>query len=163
MGIAFKLVNRRSLRLLALAALAAWLAGCDVPIDQRGNLPEESNLDQVKPGSTDKATVTRLLGSPSTVAEFDTDTWYYVSQKTKDVAFFRTDLLDQKVVAITFDKDGVVKDIATKGMQDRETITPDPHATPAPGREFSVIEQFLGNFGKFTNKAAKDSPSSGGP
>jgi outer membrane protein assembly factor BamE (lipoprotein component of BamABCDE complex) len=152
MGIAFKLVNRRSRRLLAFVALGVLLAGCEVSADLRGNSPDANNLDQVKPGTTDKATVTRLLGSPSTVAAFDTDVWYYVSQKTKNVAFFRTDVLEQKVVAITFDKDGVVKDIDTKDLKDARAITPDPNATPTPGREFSVIEQFLGNFGKFTEK-----------
>ncbi len=135
-----------------IAALA--LAACSIPVDQRGNLPEKAALEQIKPGVTDKATVTRLLGSPSSIATFDPNTWYYISQKTKDVAFFKTELLDQEVVAIDFDKDGLVRDVRHRSMEDRQAITPDPNATPAPGREFSVIEQLIGNFGKFSGKGA---------
>jgi outer membrane protein assembly factor BamE (lipoprotein component of BamABCDE complex) len=150
----FKPVHRRRRWRLAAPLCVAWiLAACNVPVDQRGNLPEENNLSQIKPGETDKATVTRLLGTPSTVAAFDPNTWYYVSQKTKTVAFFRTDVLDQEVVSITFNQDGVVKTVDTHGMQDAQAVTPNPNATPSKGREFSTIEMFLGNFGKFVNKS----------
>ena len=136
----------------ALAALVLALAACSIPIDQRGNLPEKSALTQIQPGVSDKATVTRLLGSPSSIAAFDANTWYYISQKSKSVAFFKPDLLDQEVVAIDFDKDGLVRDVRHRGMQDAQLITPNPNATPAPGREFSFIEQLIGNFGKFSGK-----------
>ncbi len=131
---------------LALAAMSA----CSTPVDQRGNLPEPQILAQIKPGVTDKATVTRLLGSPSSVAAFDKDTWYYISQKTKNVAFFKPELVDQEVVAIAFDHDGVVRDVSHRGMEDREIVIPNPNATPAPGREFSFWEQLIGNFGRFS-------------
>lgn len=158
-------------RLPSLAALfrsclaAAALAACSIPVDQRGNLPEPQVLAQIKPGETDKATVTRLLGSPSSIAAFDKDTWYYISQKTKNVAFFKPELVDQEVVAIAFNQDGVVRDVSRRGMEDREIITPNPNATPAPGREFSFFEQLIGNFGRFSNGAGIGSQSQpgGGP
>lgn len=139
-------------RLLLSLAAALALAACSIPVDQRGNLPEKAALEQIKPGVTDKATVTRLLGSPSSIAAFDPNTWYYISQKTKNVAFFKTELIDQEVVAIDFDKEGLVRDVRHRGMEDRQEITPNPNATPAPGREFSFIEQLIGNFGKFSGK-----------
>lgn len=148
-------------RCAALAALLV-LAGCSNPVDQRGNLPEKEALDQIKPGVTDKATVTRLLGSPSSVAAFEPNTWYYVSQKTQEVAFFKPELLDQEVVAIDFDKDGVVRDIRHRGLKDRQQITPNPNATPAPGREFSFLEQLIGNFGKFSGGGAAGGGPAGG-
>lgn len=144
------------------AASALALAACSIPVDQRGNLPEKASLDQIKPGVSDKATVTRLLGSPSSIATFDTDCWYYISQKTKEVAFFRPELLDQEVVAIDFDKDGLVRDIRHRGLADRQAITPNPNATPAPGREFSFIEQLIGNFGKFSGQNTGGNNPGGG-
>jgi len=138
----------------------AALAACSIPIDQRGNLPEKAVLEQIQPGVTDKATVTRLLGSPSSIAAFDTNTWYYISQKSKTIAFFKPDLLDQEVVAVDFDKDGLVREIRHRGMQDAHAVTPNPNATPAPGREFSFMEQLIGNFGKFSGKG--QAPGGGG-
>jgi outer membrane protein assembly factor BamE (lipoprotein component of BamABCDE complex) len=175
MGIFRHLVNRRAaprtlsltprprhwrlpVALSATAGLA--LAACSIPIDQRGNLPEKTTLDQIQPGVTDKATVTRLLGSPSSIAAFDANTWYYISQKSRAVAFFKPQLLDQEVVAVDFDKDGLVRDVRHRGMQDAQAVTPNPNATPAPGREFSFIEQLIGNFGKFSGKG--QAPGGGG-
>ena len=136
---------------LGAVALVALVAGCHQPVDQRGNLPTESQLKEIKLGVTDKATVTRLLGSPSSVAAFDGDTWYYISQKTKEIAFFKPELVDQEVLVIAFDKDGVVREIRHRGLEDRVAIVPNPHATPAAGREFSFLEQLIGNFGRFSS------------
>ena len=144
---------------LGLALIA--LAGCNIPTTQRGNLPKADALDQVKPGVTDKQTVTRLLGTPSTTAAFDDHTWYYISNETKQVAFLEPQLLDQQVVAIRFDDHGVVVGIDRKGLKDANVITPNPNATPAPGREYTFLEQLIGNFGKF-NSGAEDSGGKGG-
>jgi outer membrane protein assembly factor BamE (lipoprotein component of BamABCDE complex) len=153
-------------RLLVTAFLALGAGACNVPVDPRGNQPTDTQLSQIKPGVTDKASVTRVLGSPSTVAAFDTDTWYYVSQKTKEVAFFKPELLDQEVLVIEFDKNGVVRDVRHRGLQDRVAVVPNPNATPAPGREFTFIEQLIGNFGKFsgggTGSGTQTNPG-GGP
>lgn len=155
---------RSSLRVALLAGFAvAALSSCSVPIDQRGNLPQAEALQQVKPGVTDKATVTRLLGSPSSIAAFDSETWYYISQKTKEIAFFKPELLDQEVVAIDFDKDGIVRDVRRRGLDDRQAVSPNPRATPAPGREFSFIEQLIGNFGRFSNTPDRSPGTVAGP
>jgi outer membrane protein assembly factor BamE (lipoprotein component of BamABCDE complex) len=149
--------------LLAAALLSLTLAGCGVPVDPRGNLPTPEQLGQIKPGVTDKATVTRILGSPSSVATFDNSTWYYISQKTKEVAFFKPELLDQEVVVIDFNKAGVVRDIRRRNMNDRVAVVPNPNATPAPGREFTFFQQLIGNFGRFSGTDQSQTQPGGGP
>jgi outer membrane protein assembly factor BamE (lipoprotein component of BamABCDE complex) len=151
------IVNRSA----ALAAALLALACCNNPVDQRGNLPDPEKLAQIKPGTTDKATVTQLLGSPSSIATFDANTWYYISQKTRPVAFFVPERVDQEVVAIDFDDSGIVQDLRRKSMADAATVEPNPKATPAPGREFSVLEQLLGNLGRFSGKQKGNSTTSG--
>ena len=152
----------RSFLALGATTLLVLLAACHMPVDQRGNLPTEAQLKEVKPGVTDKATVTRLLGSPSSIAAFDTDTWYYISQKTKEIAFFKPELVDQEVLVIAFDKEGVVREIRHRGLEDRVAVVPNPNATPAAGREFSFLEQLIGNFGRFSNSAPTGATSGGG-
>ncbi len=154
-------VGLRPLFLLAAAAIA--LAGCGPQVDLRGNAPDKATLGKIQPGVTDKATVTALLGSPSTVAQFDDNTWYYISQRTKDLAFFKPELLDQRVVTITFDDKGLVKKIAYLGLKDHRNIEPNPNATPAPGHEFTLLEQLIGNFGRFSGSAPTDSGSTAQP
>jgi outer membrane protein assembly factor BamE (lipoprotein component of BamABCDE complex) len=150
-----------ALRFFALSLGLIALTACNIPSTQRGNLPKPDALDQIKPGVTDKQTVTRLLGTPSSTAAFDTNTWYYISHETKQVAFLEPTLLDQQVVAIRFDDNGIVVGIDRKGMGDAQTITPNPNATPAQGREYTFLEQLIGNFGKFNSD--KDNGTPGGP
>jgi outer membrane protein assembly factor BamE (lipoprotein component of BamABCDE complex) len=137
---------------MSMAVLA--LAACTNPVDQHGNLPEADKVAEIKAGSTDKATVTQLLGSPSSVAAFDDDTWYYISQKVRPMAIVPAERVDQQVVVIAFDEKGIVRDVERRTLADGETIQPNPDATPAPGREFSLLEQLIGNFGKFAGKSA---------
>ncbi|HEX4112104.1 MAG TPA: outer membrane protein assembly factor BamE [Stellaceae bacterium] len=146
---------------LALIALAmtVTLAGCGPPNDLRGNNPDKKVMAEIKPGVTDKVSVTKLLGSPSSVATFDKNTWYYISQETQNVAFFKPRLKDEKVVSISFNDQGIVKQIAYLGMDDHVDVVPNPNATPAPGREFTILEQLIGNFGRFSGTE----PTSGGP
>jgi outer membrane protein assembly factor BamE (lipoprotein component of BamABCDE complex) len=147
-----------ALRFFALSLGLIALTACNIPTTQRGNLPKPDALAQVKPGITDKQTVTRLLGTPSSTAAFDANTWYYISHETKQVAFLEPELLDQQVVAVRFDDKGVVVGIDRKGLHDAQTITPNPNATPAQGREYTFLEQLIGNFGKF-NSATDDKTS----
>lgn len=133
----------------ALALIAGALAGCEAQTDVRGNLPDPEAMAQIKPGVHSRADVTRLLGAPSTVATFSKETWYYIGGRVKTVAFFKPELLERRVVTIHFDKAGRVADIqkmdATKGyslsMVDRET--------PTKGKELTVLQQLLGNIGRF--------------
>lgn len=145
---------------LALAASLAVgaLAACSPTVNQRGNLPPPSALEQIKPGSTDKATVTRILGSPSSVASFDAQVWYYISQRTEELAFFKPEIRDQDVIVITFDKDGLVTDVQRLHGKGRDNLEPVARTTPAPGKELSFIEQLLGNFGRFNTGNQQSKP-----
>jgi outer membrane protein assembly factor BamE (lipoprotein component of BamABCDE complex) len=132
------------------AAAAIALGGCAISVDQRGKLPDEERIAQIKPGSTTKDQVIKILGSPSSASVFDDSTWYYISRKTEQVAFFKPSVLDQQVFIVDFNDKGVVKDLGHKTLADGASITPAPGATPAPGRELSFMEQLIGNVGRFS-------------
>ncbi|HEY3920245.1 MAG TPA: outer membrane protein assembly factor BamE [Stellaceae bacterium] len=160
--------RHQALHPLAVAVILAGLAGCSLPVSDRGNLPKADLLAQVKPGVTDKASVKALLGTPSSVASFDGNTWYYISKQEKQIAFLKPEVLNQQVYAINFDDKGIVTSVSHKGLQDSQTMTPNPNATPAQGREFTFLEQLIGNFGKFNAGGGgagggPGSPNPGGP
>ena len=134
-----------------LAAAALLLAGCTISVDQRGNLPDPDKLAAIQPGTTTKEQVVKVLGTPSSESTFNDDTWYYISRKTKQVAFFSPTILDQQVYIVDFDNRGVVRNVDHRSMADGAAITPAPGATPAPGRELTFLEQLVGNLGKFNN------------
>ncbi|MGH7061726.1 MAG: outer membrane protein assembly factor BamE [Stellaceae bacterium] len=141
-----------------IAAVA--IAGCAPSVEQRGNLPPPDAVAEIHPGKTTKDEVVKILGTPSSVGIFDDKSWYYISKRTKQVAFFLPDTTDQQVFVVDFDKNGVVSAVDHKGLKDAEVITPAPGATPAPGRELTFLEQILGNLGRFNGGGG--SPASTG-
>ena len=134
---------------LAFCVCTALLSACSPTVDSRGNLPDADAVLQVQPGIDDRTQVAKLLGSPSALATFNDKTWYYISRKTKRVAFWNPTTLDQEVLRVKFDDAGVVSDIKVYGLEDAHAITPDPNETPTYGRELTILQQLLGNLGRF--------------
>ena len=135
--------------LLILGASACLVSACAPQVDSRGNLPDPDSVLQVQPGVDDRTQVQKLLGSPSTVATFNDKTWYYISKKTSRTAFWSPDILDQEVLMIKFDDSGLVSDMKVYGLENGHDITPDPNITPTYGRELTILQQLLGNLGRF--------------
>lgn len=134
---------------VALAVAAASLVACAPTVDQRGNLPDPEKVAQIHPGTTTREQVAQLLGTPSSTGVFNDRNWYYISRRTKQVAFLDPDVLDQQVYIVNFDDKGVVRGVDHKDLKDGRDIEPAPGATPAPGRELTFVEQVLGNIGRF--------------
>ena len=129
-------------------AFALVLGACSPLTSYQGFQAVEANPKDVKVGVDDKTTVMDRLGSPSAVATFDPNTWYYISQISDQVAFHLPEVKRRDVVAINFNKaDDKVADVRTYGLKDGRVIAFNKRATPTRGRELSVIEQMLGNIG----------------
>jgi len=104
------------LRPFVFVAGLATLGGCGFPVNDRGNLPKADLLAQIKPGVTDKNSVKSLLGTPSSVAAFDGDTWYYISKEERQIAFLKPQVLNQQVYVIHFDNRGEGGILALMGL-----------------------------------------------
>jgi len=135
-------------------ALAIGTAACTPSVDIRGNLPDAEVLAQIKEGKTTRDEVQALLGTPSATATFGEESWQYISARTETVAFFKPELKDRKAVSITFDRNGVVKQVTSRGMQDGVNIQTVERETPTAGKEMSILEQLVGNVGKFSKSPA---------
>ena len=148
---------------LVLLIAASGIAGCAPSVEQRGNLPSPDKLSEIHAGSTTKDEVTKILGTPSSVSVFNNDkSWYYISRRTAQTAFFDPTVLDQQVYIVKFDDQGVVKTVDHKVLEDGKEITPVARATPAPGRELSFLEQLIGNLGRFNGSEGRSSGGGGG-
>ena len=129
--------------------LCVALMACAPRLDTRGNLPDPEKLALVKTGQHTRIQVAEILGSPSNISIFDLETWYYVSQLTETTAFFESDVKARQVVILRFDKGGTLADVRTIGLEDGRAVLPVDRITPTSGNEITMIEQLLGNLGKF--------------
>ncbi len=147
--------NRRyTQRLLHSTLIAVALAACQPTIDQRGNLPDDKKISAIEPGVTTKQAVSQLLGTPSSVSTFGDKTWYYISRRTEQTAFFNPQVLDQQVIVVCFDEGGIVRNVQHLNLADSRPVDPSPRETPSAGKELGFVEQLLGNLGKFNTGAA---------
>ena len=131
--------------LILLSALSA----CAPVINTRGQQPDPDVLAKIEPGSTSQRDVERALGTPSTQGVFRENVWYYMSERTERTAFFAPELLERKIIAVVFDKVGVVEDIVTYTENDKQEIALVARITPTAGNEMSIIQQLFGNIGRF--------------
>ena len=136
----------------AALAVALIAAGCSKTQAVRGYVPDDELLAQLQPGQQTRDQVAQILGSPSSISTFEerNDTWYYITRRTEQFAFFDEEVLDQRVVAIDFDEDGRVQEVRRFGLEDGQEVNPVDRKTPTRGRELGFFEQLFGNIGRFT-------------
>lgn len=143
----------RTVVMSALVASAVVLGACQTTVRQHGYQPEEESVRQVQVGQTNRDQVQQLLGTPTSVAAFDENTWLYISRRTSQTAFMEPRLLEQSVIAITFNPtSGRVTNVRRLTGQDALAIQPVDRETPSPGREMTVMEQLIGNVGRFNTQ-----------
>ena len=134
---------------LAVGAAVLGFGACTARIDTRGNLPDPDQIAQIKPGESNRSDVSQILGSPSTISNFDNEAWYYISNRTETTAFFEPKVEDRKILIVRFDKSGQVAALETRGLEAGKEIEPVDRATPTAGNEFTLLQQLFGNLGKF--------------
>ena len=125
------------------------LTACEEQINVRGNVPHPTDIAKIKSGSHKKKDVETLLGTPSAIATFEKETWYYIGGRVKTVSFFRPEFLERKVVIVRFSKTGTVETIETRDAPTNKDVKLVERETPTKGRELTLIQQLLGNIGRF--------------
>lgn len=133
----------------AALALAVSVAACSPVVNTRGNLVEDVRLAEIEPGVSTVDDVLFVLGSPSTVAPFDDNTWYYIGQVTEKVAFYNPEIVDRRVVKLTFDDTGLLAAIEDLSLEEGQQVDLVDRETPTRGREITFLEQMIGNLGRF--------------
>lgn len=141
---------RRVTPSLAAVLLAGFVIGCAGVTDTRGNLPLAEVVDGIKPGKHSRREIIAMLGSPSTRATFEKqEYWYYIGEKTATLAFFKPKILERSILVVQFDKKGMVVKVQKLDASDAKNISLVDRITPTKGKELSVLQQLLGNVGRF--------------
>jgi outer membrane protein assembly factor BamE (lipoprotein component of BamABCDE complex) len=137
------------MRLAALALGCAFaLGGCGGMTEtlQRGYVLQEGALEQVPIGATQEQALI-VLGTPSTVATVNGEAFYYISQKSqRTAAFMPYDVMDQRVIAVYFDRDRRVARLANYGLKDGKIFDFLSQTTPTGGQELSYLRNMFKEF-----------------
>lgn len=142
---------RLSNRLAAISLMGLLLSGClgydgDV---QHGYQMDPSVISQLKIGEPAQQVLV-ALGTPSTTSTVGGGAWYYISQKTdRKAAFLAPTIVNQRILAVYFDKDKKVTRIANYGLKDGKVFDFLSRTTPTGGNDESFLRTALSNILRF--------------
>jgi outer membrane protein assembly factor BamE (lipoprotein component of BamABCDE complex) len=136
----------RPFAVAAALALGLTLGGCFTQNYQRGYVLAEGALEQIPLGAPQEQ-VLISLGTPSTVATVSGEVFYYISARTEQTSFLPEKVVDQRVVAVYFDKNRRVERIANYGLQDGKIFDYIGRTTPTSGQELSYLTYVFKIFG----------------
>ena len=114
----------------------------------RGNKVDAERLAQITKGVQTRSDVAALLGPPTARGTFDEENWYYISGNTQVMPGRYLELRDRVVVAISFDRRGVVQDIRELKPTDGQDVGMVARETPVPGTERNMLQALFGNIGR---------------
>ena len=129
----------RAIGLVAALLLgAAALGGCAEQF-QTGYIIPDGALEQIPIGASQDQ-VLIVMGTPSTVATLNGEVFYYISQRAeRKVMFMNQQVVDQRVIAVYFDKNRQVTRLANYGLQDGKIFDFISRTTPTSGQELSYL------------------------
>jgi len=129
----------RGVRLAAAIAFAsAALGGCGEQF-QRGYILPPGALEQIPIGASQDQ-VLIVMGTPSTVATLNGEVFYYISQRSeRTIAFMNDKIIDQRVIAVYFDKNRQVRRLANYGLKDGRVFDFISRTTPTSGQEINYV------------------------
>jgi outer membrane protein assembly factor BamE (lipoprotein component of BamABCDE complex) len=123
----------------AVLALGLFLGGCFGETFQRGYIVPDGALEQIPIGSSQEQ-VLIVLGTPSTVATVSGEAFYYISQRAeRSIAFMQPQVVDQRVIAVYFDRQRRVERLANYGLRDGKVFDYISRTTPTTGKEVNYI------------------------
>ena len=140
--------RRRRSALAAAVACLLLLSACQAKVSVHGNMPEMEELAAVQPGQDDRNSVLNRLGTPSSVSTFQENKWYYIGSKIEEEAYFLPEVIDNQIMIVTFDNQGIVEKTEFLNLADAVEVDPESRITPTEGVDFTVMQQLLGNFGR---------------
>lgn len=155
---------RRGPGLAALLIAGVALSGCSsMGLDtkdalggisetyQSGYVPPPMALEQIPVGSS-RDQVLIALGTPSTTAQYGGEVFYYISQtRRRPARFMRSQVVDQRVIAVYFDKKNTVERVAHYGLQDGKVFDFVTRTTPTGGSDLTFLQQVLSGGTTFGN------------
>lgn len=151
-----------SYRILLIGA-AALLIACTPVVSQRGYMEDKEVTAAIKAGTDTKTSIQSKLGYASTTATFGGDSWYYISQTEKQVAFFTPTVQQRSILAIYFDKDGKVTATRHYSLAQGHVISLEDRTTPSRGRELTFLQQLLNATPAQSNGMIQGNPGGGAP
>lgn len=135
-------------KILLTLAMATLTSACADRVDNHGHVIKEAQIESLKIGISTKRDVLTTLGTPSTLAPFNDNTWYYVSERVITKSMDRKVLDARQIIIFKFNDKERISSIEFKSKDDGRHVTQSERATKTQGEKLGVVDQMIDNLGK---------------
>lgn len=135
-----------------MVALTLSLSACQKNYNTVGKFPDPANVEKLVIGESDRSSVAKLLGTPSHVSNFSDNHWYYISQKQDETIKFRSQKVQQVVLVLSFNEQGLLSGTDAYQMEDGVKIDPSKDRTATFGRNSNVFQEVLESMSRIGGK-----------
>lgn len=123
------------------------IAACSAQYRNHGYAPSDEDLAQIVVGVDTRDSVAETVGAPSSTGILESSGYYYVSSRVRHYGAAAPKEIERKLVAITFDNAGVVRNIETFALEDGRVIPLTRRVTDTGITNKGFFRQLLGNIG----------------
>ena len=136
----------------SVLVVACLLTSCAQPIEIHGNRISLRSIEAIEPGKTTEEQVLEQLGKPVITQDYGSKIWIYVKSKSQKTVLSGRNFLDRTVVRVSFNKKGIATSVDIIPYDKELNPEISTRKTPTAGQEITVLQQLIGNFGRFENK-----------
>lgn len=139
----------------ALMIMGGLITACSQTRNTHGNLLTQERIDMVQVGQFSRSDLVRAIGTPTAKAAFNDNVWYYIGLETVRQGFLDPKVENRKIYVAEFNEGGRLarfEPVEGEAMD----IPIVSRETPTHGTELTVLEQFVGNIGRFNSDMNED-------
>lgn len=136
-------------RPVAGAAMIASLVACGPTYRNHGYVPPQEDLDQIIVGIDTRATVEETLGVSGSGPVIDDNAMYFVRSRVRTVAMLEPEVIERNVVAVSFDDNGIVRNVEQFGLERGQIVALNRRVTDSSVANRTFLRQLFGNIGNF--------------
>ena len=131
------------LRVYVIILLSSVLLSCTTNIKNHGYIPSKSDLENLVIGKDTKKSVSQKIGLPATAGL--EGAYYYVRSTFNAPGFKSAQLVNRKVVVLSFDKRSKLKNIETFNVDNGSFVRLDYRVTETGLDNKNILQQIIGS------------------
>lgn len=136
------------LRTAVFLTVLGLSAAC-TPMERfHGFAPTPEDMAAVQVGLSTRETVIERFGPPTSTGVLENDDFYYVSSTFRHFGPFAPKETERQVLTVSFDDNGIVRNISRYGLQDGQIVVLERRVTEDGINDVTFLGQLLGSFGR---------------
>ena len=137
----------KRMKMAMLGACLLLVTACTTQYRNHGYVPLPEDLQKIKVGVDTRDSVTEAVGTPTASGVLDESGYYYVRTQVKHYGALKPEVVDRRMVAITFDSRGRVRNVAEYSLEHGKVVPLTRRVTDNGVEDLNFIKKITQNIG----------------